>query len=279
MTDDGTVRRVACSIAAKDADRTIWDARGPLHRREAVIVEIEAVDGLVGYGYSPSWGLNPQTMVGFIILDPDGDNRILTDPGANMMLLTEHVEKFAPTIQQSKVVLTQLEIPVPTVAAALRVGREAGVTTVLNPAPAAPLTSEILDTVDILTPNQSEARILAGLDANDTRPDESVAEKLLDLGVGDVVMTLGAEGALIASRKSIERSPGRAIEVTDTTGAGDGFNAALAVSLADGLVLHEAVRRANHAGALMVATPGVVPALPTRNELNAWLASDPLLGV
>ena len=92
MTDDGTVRRVACSIAAKEADRTIWDARGPLHRREAVIVEIEAVDGLVGYGYSPSWGLNPQTMVGFII-NEFVDSVIGRSPGEVLDIHRELVAK------------------------------------------------------------------------------------------------------------------------------------------------------------------------------------------
>ena len=208
------------------------------------------------------------TMVGFIILDAEGDNRILIDPGANSLLTTEHVTTFTPAIQDSQILLTQLEIPVSTVGAALRIGRESGVTTVLNPAPARHLPSEILATIDILTPNQSEARILVGLDANDPRSDEEVAEKILDLGVEVVVMTLGPEGALMVSAQGIERCPGYAIDVVDTTGAGDGFNAALAVSLAEGRPLSAAVDRANHAGALMVATAGVVPALPTRVELD-----------
>ena len=214
------------------------------------------------------------TMVGFIILDDEGDNRILIDPGANSMLLPQHVEAFGSAIRRSRVLQAQLETPVPTVDAALQIGREAGITTVLNPAPAQPLTAEVLSNVDVLTPNQSEARILTGLDADDPRPDEDVAARLLDIGVRSVIMTLGEDGALIATRNGSERVPGRTVDVVDTTGAGDSFNAALSASLAEGRPLREAVARANHAGALTVAAPGVVPALPTRDELEASLAAD-----
>ena len=133
------------------------------------------------------------TMVGFIILDAEGDNRILIDPGANSLLTAEHVTTFTPAIQDSQILLTQLEIPVPTVGAALRIGREAGVTTVLNPAPAQHLPSEILAMIDILTPNQTELRILQGLPPDDPTPDEELAQHLLDSGVRNFVRrwTLG----------------------------------------------------------------------------------------
>jgi ribokinase len=216
------------------------------------------------------------TMAGFIIIDPDGDNCIITDPGANSLLLPEHVFSFEPVIASSRVLLTQMEIPLPTVVAALEVGRRSGVTTILNPAPAQPLPDEALACVDVLTPNRTEARMLAGLAVDDPRPIQDVALRLLHLGVKRVVVTLGAEGAAIVTSDGMEVCPGVRVPVVDTTGAGDGFNAALAAAIAEGRDLREAVVRANHAGALVVTGKAVIPALPSHAQLEASLQSIPL---
>lgn len=212
--------------------------------------------------------VNLPTPVGFIMLDPEGDNCIAIDAGANAELSPDHVKNFAPVIQRSQIAMTQLEIPVVTAEAALRIAQESGVKTILNPAPAQLLSSEMLSLVDILTPNQSEARILVGLTADDLIEDEAVAKKLLDRGVKTVVMTLGEKGALIVSSEGLEHHAGHPVKVVDTTGAGDGFNAALAAGIVKGLTLSQAVKLANHAGARMVATDGVIPALPTRMVLE-----------
>ena len=234
----------------------------------------EALDLWRGEGVDASWVVSRSegpTMAGFIILDEHGDNRIITDPGANALLTPDDVATFAPVLAASRVLLTQLEIPVATVAAALRTARRSGVTTILNPAPARPLPPEILGVADILTPNQTEARLLAGLAPDDPRPDEDVAARLFELGVGTVILTLGERGALILNREGAAHCPGQRVDVVDTTGAGDGFNAALAAALAEGRPLWEAVEWATHAGALVVAAPGVVPALPAREPLLASL--------
>jgi ribokinase len=213
------------------------------------------------------------TMVGFIILleSEAGDNRIITDPGANSLLSPADVEAFAPTMRESRAVLTQMEIGDAAVGAAMAAGRRAGVTTILNPAPARPLPDEVLGTVDILTPNQSEARILAGLAPDDPRPDRDVAGRLFARGIKTVVLTLGEDGALIVAQDGEEHCPGQRVAVEDTTGAGDGFNAALAAGLAEGRPLREAVERANHAGALVCTQRGVVNALPTREQLERFM--------
>lgn len=214
------------------------------------------------------------TMAGIIILDAEGENRIITDPGANAHLSVADAIDFANSWTAPGVLLTQLEIPVETVAAALRLGREHGLTTILNPAPAQPLPRATFRDVDILTPNQSEARMLLGLAADDPRPDEAVVAELLELGVGCVVMTLGARGAAIAGRGGISFVPSYEVEVVDTTGAGDSFNGSLAAALAEGRPLDEAVRRATAAGAWAVTRKLVVPALPDRAQIDTLLSAE-----
>jgi ribokinase len=215
------------------------------------------------------------TMVGVIFLDQRGDNRIVIDPGALEMMDSRDVEAFADVIARSSVVLAQTEIPISVVAAAMRLGRRAGAMTVLNPAPAQLLPRELLGNVDLLTPNESEARILLGLAPGDDIDDEELARRLLLLGPRTVVMTLGERGALIASATGIERCAGVSADVVDTTGAGDGFIAALVTALAQGEPLRRAVDWGNHAGATVVSIAGVVPALPRREALLASLNRAP----
>lgn len=213
------------------------------------------------------------TMAGIIILDDEGENRIITDLGANARLTPDDVARFSSDWTAPGVLLTQMEIPLDTVATALSIGREKGLTTILNPAPARTLPREVLRNVDILTPNQSEARMLLGYAPDDPRSDEAIIGELLDLGVGQVVMTMGARGAAISAPDGTTFVAGHKMEVVDTTGAGDSFNGALATALTQGHSLADAVRRANGAGALTVTRKLVVPALPTLPELETLLAS------
>ena len=212
------------------------------------------------------------TMAGFIILDELGENRIITDPGANSLLTPEDVEDFVAGLDRGGVLLTQLEIPVAAVGAALASGRARGLTTILNPAPAQSLPPALFEHVDVLTPNQSEARILLHLAPDDPIPDEDVGHQLLRLGAKTVVLTCGAAGALVFDDGSTTSCAALTVQVEDTTGAGDGFNAALAAALAAGAPLRGAVMQAVHAGALVVTVAGVIPALPTRAHLDASLS-------
>ncbi|TJV91757.1 MAG: hypothetical protein E5X52_34275, partial [Mesorhizobium sp.] len=127
---------------------------------------------------------------------------------------------------------------------------------------------EIFADVDILTPNQSEARILLGLNADDRQADADLAARLRGLGVKYVVMTLGADGALIAGPEGLTKVASYPVDVVDTTGAGDAFNGALAAGLANGLALADAVRRGTAAGALAVTKKLVVPALPDDSQIS-----------
>jgi ribokinase len=191
------------------------------------------------------------TMVGAILVEPSGDNRIVIVPGALTALTPAHVDAFAEEIAVADVLLVQLEIPVETAHRALAVGRDAGVRTILNPAPAPtePLAAEMVTLADYATPNETEARALASGAA------------------GTLVVTMGAAGARIGS-DLVAAFPANPV---DTTGAGDAFNAAFAVALAEGQPDVDAVRWGCAAGAHMVEHPGVVPGLPTRAELEQRL--------
>ena len=206
--------------------------------------------------------------IGFVNIVPSGENWITVDLGANLLLTPQHVKNCAAEIGDCDILMTQLEIPPETAAAALRLGKESGALTILNPAPAQPIEKEHLADVDILTPNASEARILLGLPPEDPSPPRDLAQRLLDLGVGRVVVTLGEAGALIADGVETALIPAIPIQAVDVTGCGDSFNAALAASLGEGLALEDAVQFAVRAGAYTALHLGVIDGLPTRADLE-----------
>lgn len=208
------------------------------------------------------------TGVGFIILDDSGDNRILLDPGTNDAFTPAHVDAAADAFAESAVVLAQLEIPAETALAGMKAGKAAGCTTILNPAPARPVPREMFGFVDVLTPNQTEARILLGLPPDDPYDDLALCERLRALGTGTIVMTRGERGAVIVDANGATQIEAFSVEVTDTTGAGDAFNGALAAGLAKGERLEAAARHAAAAGALACTKLGVIPALPTGEAVD-----------
>jgi ribokinase len=186
------------------------------------------------------------TMTAAILVEEGGDNRIVIVPGALSTLAPGHVDGFAPQIEAADVLLVQLEIPVETALHALAVGRQAGVRTILNPAPAPP--EPMMPAADYLVPNETEAPAVEGAE-------------------GTLVVTLGERGARIGD----ERVPAFPVRAVDTTGAGDAFCAAFAVALAEGRSPLDAVRWGCAAGAHMVEHPGVIPGLPTRAQLEERL--------
>jgi len=213
--------------------------------------------------------------VGFITVEAaTGQNCIVLDPGANEHLSAVDVENFPNAFTSAAVVLTQLEIPVPAAEAALSLGRTRGAVTILNPAPVRPLPLSILQLVDVLTPNETEARILAGLPPEQTVEPMDIARKLIREGVRQVVVTLGEKGALIVSASSSTHIPAVAVPAVDTTGAGDAFNAGLAVALASGADMESAVRFAVITGGLAVTKEGVVPSLPTTEGVVQFMVQQ-----
>ncbi len=206
--------------------------------------------------------------IGFVNVLPSGENWITVDMGANMQMRPEHVQECETLIGDSDILMTQFEVPPETVAAALSLGKANGALTILNPAPARPTNPQLFADVDILTPNAVEARILLDLPPNDPRPISTLAQRLLDYGVGSVVVTLGEDGALIVNAQGAVQVPALEIQAVDVTGAGDSFNAALAVFLGEGRPLAEAVQGAVRAGAYAAMHMGVINGLPSRAELE-----------
>ena len=172
--------------------------------------------------------------MGFIILNAKGENFIILDMGANELLDADAVDAGEAQIAASDVVMTVLEVPTSAAARAMELGRKHGETTILNPAPARALPPAIFESVDYLTPNESELRILLDLPADDPRSSRELAQELRRRGVRNVITTLGREGAMIFTDTLDIRVPAIEVEVTDTTGAGDAFNSGFAVALAEG---------------------------------------------
>lgn len=209
------------------------------------------------------------TGVGFIILNDKGDNFIVLDMGANELMDADFVDRAEPIIADSDVVMTVLELPIPAAMQAMRLGRRHGIRTILNPAPAVPLPADMLTLADLLTPNESELRILLGLKADDPRPSRALAGELRSRGVDNVIVTLGRAGALVLTEEIDTIVPAIPVNVTDTTGAGDAFNAGLAVALAEGRDLIDAVRFGVACGGFACTKLGAIPGLPDRAAADA----------
>jgi ribokinase len=211
------------------------------------------------------------TGVGFILVEESGNNCIALDPGANERLSRADVADCQAAVKRASVLLTQLEIPVEAAESALALGRANGAVTILNPAPVRPLPSSVLELVDVLTPNQSEAKVLTGRSPENADQPERVARDLICSGVKTVVMTLGEAGALIVTESDSARVPAIPVKPVDTTGAGDAFNAGLATALACGESLEPAVEFAVVTGGLAVMKEGVIPSLPTTDDVVRFL--------
>ena len=211
--------------------------------------------------------------IALIMVNPDGENVIGVGPGANSHLTAEDVQAASTAIQEADCVLLQLEIPVRAVQAAAEIAHRHQVRVILNPAPAQKLPPEILQSIDYLTPNETEAAILAGEDPSGIGPD-SLPRLAAILRVPNLVVTLGARGACILQNGKTSVIPTFPITPVDTTASGDAFNGALAVALARGEDLSQAVKYANAAGAITATRPGAQPSLPTRKELDQFMVSS-----
>ena len=204
----------------------------------------------------------------FILVEAEtGNNCVVVDPGANELLSPFDVAQCEAALKTSAVLLTQLEIPVAAAVAALFRARENGATTILNPSPVRPLPPSVLQLVDVLTPNQTAAKVITGRSPDAVVEPEEVARDLIRAGVRQVVMTLGEKGALIVTASSAIHVAAMTMSAVDTTGAGDAFNAGLATALASGESLESAVEFAVVTGGLAVTREGVIPSLPRREEV------------
>jgi ribokinase len=240
--------------AFADIARATWDRAG-------VVAEVtEDAQSYTGAAY-------------IFIEEASGNNAIIVAPGAAGRVSVADVEARADLIGSASVFVTQLEQPIPAARRALEIARAAGVRTILNPAPAAPLDDAMLALCDIVTPNESEAEALTGIAVTTLAEAGRAADALLARGVGAVVVTLGGTGALYRDRsRSVHLPVISAGPVVETTGAGDAFNGGFAVALSEGRDMIDAVRFGCATAGISVTRPGTAPSMPSRAEIDALLA-------
>lgn len=216
------------------------------------------------------------TGAALIAVDRNGEKQILTAPGANLALGEADIERAQARIALAEVMLVGLEVPLAAVSAALRLGKAAGVRTLLDPAPATPLSEELLRLVDVISPNESEAEVLTNVKVSDVRSAAQCARVLLVRGASAAIVR-GGEGTLVATSTEQHVIPRHSVAHVDATGAGDAFMAALAVALAEGRSLVDAAVFANAAAAFSTTRVGAQAGLPRRAELRPLLTEHRVL--
>jgi ribokinase len=192
---------------------------------------------------------------------------IAVAPGVDHQIVPRDIEESLDMFSRSRVVLSQLEIPLETVEHTMKLGRKLGTVTILNPAPATPLSARVMEYVDILTPNRIELEVLSGTVVDSDKDIIDSAHILIEKGVKHVVVTLGERGAMIVAESEHLKVSGLKVEVADTVGAGDAFSGALAVALSMGENMLEAVSFANLVAAIKVTMRGAQAGLPTLSQV------------
>ncbi|MHC8339972.1 ribokinase [Pseudomonas sp. HLT2-19-2] len=211
--------------------------------------------------------------VALIVVDDNSQNAIVIVAGANGALTPAVIDRFDAVLQAADVIICQLEVPDATVGHALKRGRELGKTVILNPAPASrPLPADWYASIDYLIPNESEASALSGLPVDSLASAETAASRLIAMGAGKVIITLGAQGSLFADGKSLEHFPAPKVKAVDTTAAGDTFVGGFAAALAAGKSEAQAIRFGQVAAALSVTRAGAQPSIPTLSDVQAFKA-------
>ncbi|MEW6523821.1 MAG: ribokinase [Bacillota bacterium] len=214
------------------------------------------------------------TGTALIVVDDAGENSIVVVPGANGRVSVADVAALEHLLASAKILMMQLEIPLETVEYAACLARRHGVTVMLDPAPARPLPASLLENVDIITPNETEASALVGVPVDGLEEGKHCARSLLERGVGAAVVKLAAQGAVAACRDGVFHVPGFPVRAVDTTATGDAFSAGLAVARLEGHPLLEAIRFANACGALAATRLGAQTSLPDRAEVDAFLQGE-----
>jgi ribokinase len=244
------------------------DAAGQTLRDQ---LELEGVD-CENVGRTPAG----PSGIAVVMVTANGENRITLAPGANALLTPDHIQSAATAFQRAKLLLCQLETPMETVESAVAHAKRAGVTVILNaaPAPALPLAAALLGTLDYLVVNEIEATSLTGIAVHNVEDARRAARWLRDEGARHVIVTLGASGAVVMAPDQDFHVPAMATPVVDTTAAGDTFIGGLAVGLMEGRSLSEAVSVGINAAAICVSRAGAQSSMPLRREVSLLAASD-----
>ena len=268
----GANQAVACARLSKDAGDISFIAcvgddgfgRETIDRMSQLGMDTQAITAVPGKA----------TGVALIAVDSNAENCITIAPEANAYLNQDMVSQHQNLISAGHTLLMQLETPVEGLQAAAETAKNSGTRVVLNPAPARQLPASLLSKVDIITPNQTEAELLSGIAVHDQNSAHQAAQALHRHGISTVVITMGSQGAWISEQGQGQMVSGFHVSPVDTTAAGDTFNGALVVALAEGKSLVDAVTFANAAGAISVTRPGAQPSIPTRKEVEDCLASQ-----
>lgn len=220
---------------------------------------------------------NVPTGIAMIWVDQNGENSIIIIPGANKMLTPEYINSNLVAIEKSDIIVLQMEIPYETVRTVCNIASQLGKKVILNVAPAYPINNDILNTIDILIVNKSEAETISGEKIEDIG-EEKIIDKLLLLmkGAQSVILTLGSKGCWYKSYRESIRFPTFNVNVKDTTAAGDTFCGVLAVGISKNEALEEALEFATAAAALCVTRLGAQPSIPTEKEIKDFLRSKQL---
>lgn len=205
--------------------------------------------------------------VALITVEQSGENCIVVAPGANAALVPADMEQALDDIGASAMLLMQLEIPLPTVKYLADYAADKNVKVMLNPAPAATLDKDLLKNIDIITPNMTEAALIAGIKVNDVEDAKTAARIIYEMGVATVIVTIGSRGAVVCEKGKLFIVSSPEVTAVDTTAAGDVFNGALAVALAEGRSIADATRFACIAASISVTRKGAQSSIPYRNEL------------
>ncbi|HEX2963735.1 MAG TPA: ribokinase [Ignavibacteriales bacterium] len=209
------------------------------------------------------------TGIALITVNGYGQNEIVVVSGSNMKLSPEDIKQNEEAFSQSGVVITQLEIPLETVVETARIAKKHGSMFILNPAPARRLPDELLKMVDYITPNEIELGMLSGIPVIDSDSAALASRRLIDMGVKNVIVTLGSKGALLVNSQKSELFSAREVDVVDSTAAGDAFNGALAFALSEGRTVDKAIQFANIVASYSVTKLGAQTSMPTMDEIKA----------
>lgn len=212
------------------------------------------------------------TGTALIMVDKYAENCIAVAPGANGCLIPEDMDAMEDDFAQARLLLVQLEVPMPTVCRAIGIAHRYGLKVILNPAPVCPIPEDIFPKLYLITPNETEAQRLTGIKVESASDAVSAANVLIAKGVQNVIVTMGASGSVVCSKDSQPvHVPARKVEAVDTTAAGDVYNGGLVVALSEGKTLQEAARFASAASSISVTRLGAQVSAPTRKEVNSIL--------
>lgn len=208
------------------------------------------------------------TGVAMITVDNNAENSIVVAPGANYKVDNEYIDSNIEGIENSDIVVLQLETPLETIKYSLKRSKELGKYTILNPAPAVKLEDDIIENVDLLTPNETELEILSGVEIETEEDIQKAAQVMIDKGVKELIVTLGSKGSLYINKEKSMFKKAYKVNAIDTTAAGDSYTGALAVAFANNKNVEEAMDFASKVGALSVQKEGAQSSLPTLNDVE-----------